>query len=249
MGSILFDFLTESVLFDPANLEDQYVGLSDSEIAGVLQRYREFCLSHREELLAEAVGTESGFHVFPGTHSVHLNLLKQSALYVERYVLSDPLFPLTEQEKPYDRAMRSYLGHEGPHRPDRARLAKAITQLKNLTPMIAANYVKCLPVSYLFESSEHLPVYYSETRFSDVLPADLLSFFRQHQRVHALRRDKNGWIGDPSAGVSRAIAIEFGDDFSAGMIYQLFEHEIESLDEAARTYTARISLPESPPAK
>jgi hypothetical protein len=32
-------------------------------------------------------------------------LLKQCALYVQRYVLSDPLFPLTEQETAHGRAM------------------------------------------------------------------------------------------------------------------------------------------------
>jgi hypothetical protein len=249
MGSILFDFLTESVLFDLGQLKDRYLGLPDSELIEILQRYRAFCLSHREELVAEAVDTKSGFHVFPGTHSVHPNLLRQSALYVERYVLSDPLFLLTDQEKPYGRAMRSYLGHDDPHRLDRMRIAEAVTQLKNLTPMIAADYVKFLPVSYLFESPKDLPIYYSKTRFSDVLPADLLSLFHQHKRVHALRRDKTGWIEDRSAHVSRGIAIEFGDDYSAGMMYQLFEQEIESFDEAARTYTGRISLPESPPAQ
>lgn len=137
MGSILFDFLTESVLFDPRHLKDQYVGLTDIEIGAVLRLYREFCLSHRDELIAEAVGTKSGFHVFPGTHSISPNLLKQSALYVERYVLSDPLFPLTEQEKPYGRAVRSYLGQDDPHQLGRIRLANAVAQLKNLTPMIA----------------------------------------------------------------------------------------------------------------
>lgn len=247
MGSILFDFLTESVLFDPGHLEDHYVRLADNEITGELQCYREFCLSHQEELVAEAVGTRSGFHVFPGTHWVHPILLKQSALYVERYVLSDPLFPLTEQEKPYGRAMRSYLGHDDPHRLDRDRLAEAVTRLIGLTPMIASDYVKCIPVSYLFEIPEHIPIYYSKTRFSEVLAPELLTFFQRHKSIQPLRLAGTGWIEDPSARVSRGIAVEFGDDDSAGMMYQLFEHEVESLDEATRTVTARIFLPESLP--
>jgi len=145
MGSILFDFLTESVLFDPGHIEDQYVSLPDGELTAVLQRYRDFCLSHQEELIAEAVGTRSGFHVFPGTEWVHPNLLKQSALYMDRYVLSDPLFPLTEQGNSYNRVMSSYLGYDDPYRLDKARVTLAVKRLKNLTSMIAADYVKCIP--------------------------------------------------------------------------------------------------------
>lgn len=249
MGSILFDFLTESVLFDPTHLEDEYRNLPDKEIEEILQRYREFCLSHREELVAEAVGKNSGFRVFPGTHLPDPRLLKQSALYVERYVLSDPLFPLSQTERSYDRTMRSYFGHDDPHRLDRTRLAAAVKELKSLTPMVAADYVKCLPVSHLFEPPEELPLYYSPNRFSDVLPAELFSFFHQHQDVRPLRRDETGWIEAPNAQVSRAIAVEFGDDHSAGMLYQLFEQEIENIDETARTYTVRLSFPDNPPTK
>jgi len=36
-------------------------------------------------------------------------------------------------------------------------------------------------------------------------------------------------------GASRDIAIEFGDDDSAGMMYQLFAQEVVSLDEPTRT--------------
>jgi hypothetical protein len=247
MGSILFDFLTESVLFESDHLEDKYVALPDRELTEALQGYRDFCLSHREELIAEAVGTRSGLRVFPGTHWVDPNLLKQSALYVERFILSDPLFPLTEQEKPSNRAMRSYLGHENPHRLDRARLAEAVAQLKELTPMIAADYVKCVPVSYLFEVPEEIPIYRSETHFSEVLHPDLLSFFRKNKSVQPLRRDGTGWVEDPRARVSRGISVWFGDDDSIGMMYQLFEQKIESLDEVSRTYSGRLCLPQNPP--
>jgi hypothetical protein len=115
--------------------------------------------------------------------------------------------------------------------------------------MITADYVKCIPVSYLFEVPEEIPIYYSKTRFSEVLQPDLLSFFQQYKSVQPLRRDGTSWVEDPSARVSRGISVWFGDDESVGMMYQLFEQNIESLDETTRTYTARVSLPESPPAE
>lgn len=247
MGSVLFDFLTESWLFHPEHVEEKFANVASGEIIKELQRYREFCLSHREELISEAVGAKSGFRIFPGAHSVDQRLLKQSALYVERYILADPIFPFTEQEKPYGRAMRKYLGEEDPHKLDRAELAEAILRLKSLTPMVAADYVKFIPVSYLFESPEELPLYYSKNRFSDVLPADLLSFFRQHKNVHILRKEKHGWIEDPTADLTRNIAIDFGDDRSGGMLFQLFDHEVSEFDEATGRYTARLSLPEELP--
>jgi hypothetical protein len=175
-----------------------------------------------------------------------LDLLKQSALYVERYVLADPLFPLTEAENDAARAMHSYLGGSKKGL-DRQALSQAVRSLKALTPMIAADYVKCLPVSFLFEVPEHLPIYFSENRFSEVLRSDVLSYFHEQATIQPLRRDGRKWVSDPGARVARGIAVRFGDD-SDEMIYQLFEQKVESLDEATRTYAARLTLPDTPPA-
>lgn len=166
MGSILFDFLAESVLFRERDLDEHYANVPEAELSAALQQYREFCLAHQRELMAEATGRANCFTLFPGMHPVPLDLLKQSALYVERYVLADPLFALTEAENDAGRAMRSYLGGGSKKGLDRQALSRAVRSLKGLTPMIAADYVKCLPVSFLFEVPEHLPIYFSENRLN-----------------------------------------------------------------------------------
>lgn len=246
LGSILFDFLTESVLFSPQGLAEDYASLPEAELSLALQDDREFCVTHQQELAAEAMSKRGSFTLFTGLHPVPLDVLKQSALYVERYVIADPLFPLTEPEHAVGRAMRSYLG-VCKERLDRAAISKAATGLRALTAMIAADYVKCLPVSFLFEVPEHVPIYFSENRFSDALRSDVLSFFHAQATVEPLRRDGAEWVTDPNASVAREIAVGFGDE-PGEMLYQLFEQKIEFLDEATGTYTANITLPDTPPA-
>jgi hypothetical protein len=243
MGSLLFDFLTESFLFKTDLIEEQFAGVDDKELAAELQRYRNYALSRREDLVAEAVDTGTGFRVFPGLSDVPLRHLKQTALYVERYVLKDPLFPFTEQETEPSRVMRSYLGHPNPHEIDRAQLAETLRYLRELTPMVAADYVKWLPVTYLFEPPTELPIHYSKSRFADELPAEMAKFFHDNAVVETLRRDEKGWISDKTLSPSRGIAISFRGDSEPGMMFQLFKSEVTSFDENTGQLTARVSLP------
>jgi hypothetical protein len=247
MGSLLFDFLTESLLFKPDLIDEQFAGIDDKDLSAELQRYREYCLSHREDLVAEAVGTRTGFRVFPGLDDVPLRHLKQTSLYVERYVLADPLFPFTEHETETARVMRSYLGHSNPHGINKAELAETLRRLRELTPMVAANYVKWLPLTYLFEPPTELPIYYSKTQFADELPTDMSKFFQNGAVVENLRRDKTDWVWDHTLATSRGIAVSFRGDSRPGMMFQLFEQEITNFDESTGKFTARISLPDALP--
>src|SRR5258706_12718918 len=101
MGTRIFDFLADSLLFDKTYLADAYSAIPERELRQELDRYREFCIDHRDELAAEVLKTDR-FRLFPGVErSTDLTLLKQTSLYVEQYLLDDPLFaaasPVLEQ--------------------------------------------------------------------------------------------------------------------------------------------------------
>ncbi len=248
MGSLLYDFLTESFLFRPALIESSFEGIRDAEITAELQRYREFCLNNLEKLQLEAGAPRSTLCVFAGQW-VNLQTLKQSALYIERYVLPDPLFALTPKRTQSSEAMRAYF--QLPQTAlDREALLRAVKYLKSLTPMVAADYVKLLPVSYLFEPPAQPPVYYSRNEFADILPPELASFLRERIRVNNLRKADDKWVVEDGLTPGRAIALQFTDDDSSRVFVQhLFEQKVLSFDDATRIVKFEQYLPESPPAK
>jgi hypothetical protein len=177
----------------------------------------------------------------------HSPRLKQMALYVDRCVLSDPLFPFTEQEGETARVVRTYLGDSTPREIDKAKLAETLGQLRELTPMVAAGYVKWLPLTYLFEPPGELPIYYSRARFADELPAQMVRFFHENAVVESLRLDERGWLSDGTLSPSRGIAISFRGDSGGGMVFHLSEQEVTSFDEKTGKFTARLRLPGEPP--
>lgn len=249
MGSIVFDFLTESFLFDENRIESAFAGQSDDEINAELRRYREFCLAHLGELEQEALRSKSALRVFAGVQRVSLRTLKQSAFYVEQYVLPDPLFVLTSESTHLDEGVRSYLGFQE-RTLNRAELATVLRYLRALTPMVAHDFVRFLPVSYLFEPPAETPICYSENYFDDVLPSEIMDFFRERAIVRSLRKANEGWLVEDKLSVGRAIAIQFRDhDSSKVFIQHLFEQEIVDWNRDTGIATFRMYLPDASPSR
>jgi hypothetical protein len=168
--------------------------------------------------------------------------LKQSALYIHQYVLPDPLFPFTKKRSETNNAIASYLGFKSDGL-DRHELVRAVKYLKTLTPMVAANYVKLLPVSILFEPPEQPPIYHSDNQFSDLLPSELLEFFRARAIVRSLRQVDKEWVVDNDLIIGRAITIEFRDHKSSDLKVQfLFQPEFTKLDDSGH-FGARLFIP------
>ncbi len=249
MGSIIYDFLTESFLFDQSRYDDEFKGLSDRDLIDELQRYREFCITRLDEITGEAVESPTAMRVFAGLKEVGFQTLKQSALYIHQYVLPDPLFPFSEKRPNIAAAAVSLLGYHNSDL-DRGSLVAALKRMKSLTPMVAANYVKFLPVSRLFEPPEETPLHYSPSQFSDILPPDTLRFLQEKAIVKSLRKhnDGEGWIVEECLNRGRAIVIDFKDDQDQhSHIYHYLEQDVLEIDENSRTVQFRLHLPPEPP--
>lgn len=249
MGSIIYDFLTESFLFDQTRYDDCFKSISDRDIVHELQKYREFCVKRLDEITSEAVGVPTAMRVFAGLKEVGFQTLKQSALYIHQYVLPDPLFPFSEKRPNISGPTSSLLGYKNSDL-DRGALVAALKRMKSLTPMVAANFVKFLPVSMLFEPQEETPVYYSPNQFSDILPPDTLRFLQERAIVRSLRKsdDGDGWIVEESLNRGRGIVIDFkGDQDKHSHIYHYWDQEVLKMDEDNRTFQFRLHMPPEPP--
>lgn len=250
MGSIVYDFLADSLLFDESLIADKYSRVPENEISKELQRYREFCLTVALELEAEVQANDSNLKFFSGIKRISIPLLKQSAFYVQQHVLYDPLFSLTHTPTEQSKAMNEFLGmRETPL--DKGELAKTIRYLKVLTPMVAADYVKLLPTSYLLEPPKEVPFTHSENRFRERIPESLHDFMHGHAIVESGQQVEGGGIAfDGRFEIGRLIGVRFKDhDFLDSFGYALTQQEVIKLDRETGYVEFGWTLPDSPPDK
>ena len=247
MGSKIYDFLTNSFLFDESLIREHFQSVAAIDIVNELQAYRQYCLSVTAELQQEVLSNTSNLKLFSGIKEVNLNLLKQSAFYVHQHVIYDPLFPLTETRTNESHVFAEFLG-VGKNGFDKVELARILSSLKKLTPMIAANYVKLLPTSYFFEAPKEIPITYSEKGFSERVPDSLSSFFHQNAVVHSGKRDERGIYFDGSFEPGRIISIAFKEHgFEDSHGYVLNEMEVLERDDESGMAKIRMYTPDHVP--
>lgn len=248
MGSVTFDFLTDSFLFKDALIQDEFRQIPEHEIIKELNSYREFCFSNILELENEVLINESNLKVVSEVEMPDLKLLKQSAFYVEQYVINDPIFSLGYKSNDFTKAMKSYLGlNREPI--NRSELAKVAKYVKALTPMVAANYVKFLPINHFLEPPEKLPILHSENLFSDVLPKPLIDFFIDNVIINSVERlpERPELIKLNDLQPCREIMFQFKNHMDRSYFYQLFQTELEILDIDQGEFQARMNLPDEVP--
>ncbi|MGK3981497.1 hypothetical protein WME99_00560 [Sorangium sp. So ce136] len=247
MGSILYDFLTESMLFDEERIQSRFADIPDAELRRELARYREHCLANLDELRRELADEAQALRVFSGPGRISKDDLARGALYLDTYVLDDPLFALTHEPSEMAQTMVRAIGVKGSEL-DRGKLCDALQFMRSVTPMVVADYVKFLPVSRIYEPPDEVHVNYSENYFSDVLPKSVLDFFHEHARVRSIARADVGWVVLSKLEPSRGISINFGDYRSdKAWIYHLQEMEVLHTDEATRQVRVALHIPETPP--
>ncbi|HEU5123207.1 MAG TPA: hypothetical protein VFW05_03990 [Verrucomicrobiae bacterium] len=249
MGSLLYDFLTDSFLFDQSARADSYSKWSDEELRKELTRYREYALGNLDKLSSEIAGSDSGLRVFHPDTGATIELLKQTALYVDQVVVADPLFEKTHQPSAVGNAMNQYLGFRKPEF-DRKRLVQSVAFLQDATPMVAGNFLKLLPTTYFSEPPAQPPIYYSENNYEDGIPAPILGFLRSKARVSSLEQIGSHWASRGDFYPCRAIDVMF-PGHERGMMYYLFEQEVLKTYEVGGNQMAefRQYLPKEPPSK
>ena len=246
MGSIVYDFLTESFLFNESAIEDNFHSFTENEIKSELRKYREFILKNIENIEQEIINNVSELKVLSSVRKVSLNHLKQSSFYIEQYILNDPLFPFTHVESESSTAIKKY--HQAMDFFDLEGLVAAIRFLKSISFLVATDYVKILPISYLHEPPDELPILMSDNLFSDVLPKNILEFFHNNVKVQSMRMNGNLFTLENSLYPCRSIHINFPkDEFIYSRFYNLFESEVLKFDKETRKFHTRQYIPSIPP--
>ena len=248
MGSTVYSFLSDSFLFNREALEDQYASFTDAQLQSELAEYRAHVLSKLDELKSEISTTQGRLKFLAERDHFSTRRLMQSALYLDQVILPDPLFPLTERESPNSRVMNRFHNMAVEDTVDRGQLASAATKMRDLTPMVTANYVKFFPLSYFSEPDDKTPLTYSETGFADVLPAKILDQYRRHAEVRSLIKEEKGLIVSDVLEVGRRIAVQFRGHYrDETMLFELFRTRDVSSREEDNILSVAMDLPEEPP--
>lgn len=248
MGSITYGFLADSILFHEKNLKNSFKDIPVDRIEKEIQEYRNFCIKNFDDLINEIKGRDSFLKVFSHQGETPLNLLKQTALYIDQFIIPDPIFALSEKRSEASKASSEYLGFEQIYF-DKDRLAKSAKFLKEITPMIAADYVKIFPKSFYFERPEGIPFTMPKDYHNNILPRDILDFLKSRTSVKSLQKsDRGGWRVLDELLPCRSIIIDFEDEeIVKSMVFYLFQTEV--LDYNVETGIVKFSqtLPDTVP--
>ena len=247
MGSATYDFLADSFLLNEDNIENKYADYTVDQLEAELQKYRQHCLHNYDVLRDEVTERESPLKVFSSIEKVNFNLLMQPGLYLDQFVIYDPLFKFTETESEVSRIASEYLGFKEKTL-NKSELAKTCAFLKKITPMIVADYVKILPRSYHFEAPATLTINLPKNYYNDILPKEILGYFYKHANVRSMLREDKGWRIEDTLYPCRGINIDFADyNAERTFIYHLWEMIIDSVNEEDGTAKFRQILPDTPP--
>ena len=159
MSHTAFDFLSDSLLFEQEHIATKYAAVPDAELWTELEKYRAHVLARAEDLLAETASVEGTLSVYFDTSSRALptvELLKQCALYFDRAVVDDPIFPLTRQSPASAAAIGEYLGFSAPEL-SRDGLSSAAAFMRTVRSMTAGQFLKFVPISAVLEPPDKTP--------------------------------------------------------------------------------------------
>lgn len=245
MGTIPYNFLVDSVLFNDKEIDNSYDSLSDNEIDKVLQDYREYCLKNISEMTSEITRNKSSLKVLSSLEKTHFDTLKQSALYFDQFIIYDPLFKFTQIENETSKVITKYLGFDKKGI-NRKELVSTVKFLKAITPMIAADFVKILPLSYNFEPSKNVEVNIPINYYAEILPSEILEYFKNKAIVKSMDQVNGAWRILDKNDLTPGLFITFDNlNENTGSIFHYFEQVVDETEDPTK-YLSRIKLAKSP---
>ncbi len=249
MAFYSYEFLSQSLLFDPSLVKDDFRTVSDSELKKELEKYREHSLKHLNS--EEICGDNSVLRLLGSKSFSSINNLKQAALYLDQVILPDPIFSFSVDRGNISSSMSEYLGFDKNDEINKSKLSKVIKFLWELKSLVVGHYVKLYPISYFSEGPiKHFPINYSSDQYQNSLPRELLKFYRNNVSVNSLTKIDRGFKVEEYLKLGRSIGVEFKNDSNTELqIYNLFQQEVLSMDEETRVATFKMTLPNEPPSK
>lgn len=249
MANTAFDFLIESFLFDERYIEDNFRRVSEQELSSELQKYREHIQENYIDVVDE-IQNKSDLNVTIESAGELPNeqLLKQLALYMDRVVISDPIFEFAQTKSDMHIPMSKLMDVNPNIEVDRVRLARKAKYMKRTTPLVATQFVKYAPISLIHEPPKELPILYSSDNFSSELSEDLYTFFYKNAKVSnvIIKDGIMSYKENDKLSLGTTIAIDFDSEhIRKGHIYQFMASKIHNLDEKTGRFEIMQYIPDS----
>jgi hypothetical protein len=250
MSKKCLDFLFGSFLYSPSACASEYGSFSEKEIYDALQEYREYVISNMEEIQHEIRGDKNKLNVVLESCKAlpTEDVYKQLVLYMDQVVIADPLFNMTESRAPFSDAAGQLLGLSPPSQTNKKELCEAISYIQNIEELITSGFVVMLPLSLMHEGPKNIPITFSPTAYSDVIPKSILEYFRSIAVVRNLIPSEKGLqvVTDKPLELGTRILVEFhDDDLLTGSLYQYINSKVIDYDEETGKATFAFRLADS----
>ena len=250
MANTAFDFLTSSFLFDDRYISDEYRNLAEKELVFELSKYRDYIEKNFEQILEEVRDDkEMNISIEAIDDLPDEKLLKQLALYLDKVVISDPIFGIALQNDDNCHMPIGDLMHLKTKRGiNRSGLANAAKYMKWSAPLVATQFVKYVPVALLHEVPKELPILYSEDGFSSELSKELYQFFYDRVKVSNVRivDGQMRYCPKEKLQLGTTIAIDFDNEHTRlGHIFQFMQSKIVNLDEKTGRFEMLQYIPDT----
>lgn len=259
MSKNLYDYLHDSLLFRDDMLDTSFDGVSDKQLRAELRRYRAHVESRGNDILQEAAAPDSELSAYCEGRVGLLPpdvTLKRAALYLERIILGDPLFPLTWEESTAAKSMRPLLGFSDEEPIAREHVVAACRYMKRVVPLVAGNFLKFVPSMRLDDPQPYVPLTLPENWNADILPEPLMTWLRAHAIVRGAKRGPDRVLSietrrDPTKPLApcRCIVVDFPGlmQENRAFVYHLHQAEFVKIEEESGQFQALITLPDEPP--
>jgi hypothetical protein len=249
MSNVAFDFLTESFLFDEKYIEEGFRRVSDQELFLELQKYRKHIQENYISIIEETQDeNELNVTIESSGKLPDERLLKQLALYIDKVIISDPIFELTSTKSGIHTQMSNLMGIPDNNEVDRIRLAQSAKYMKWTTSLVVAQFIKYLPISLIHEPPKDLPILYSTDNFSSELSEELYNFFYENVKVNNVTRE-NGimrYRESDKLSLGTTIAVNFDrEHIRKGHIYQFTSNKICNFDEKTGRFKMMTYIPDT----
>jgi hypothetical protein len=226
MANASFDFLADSFLLNNNCIDNGYKDFSETVIISTLQEYRKHCLNNLSDLTNNVRANQSELKVVARNQYIDPVKILQSALYLESYVVYDPLFDLSSPDDKVQKTATEFFNEDNNRVPLRQHILNTIVQIKQLQPLVVGGFVKMLPMSYYFEPADEKPIYFASPKFDNAvsdIDSDTKDYFLNNKRLTLYLRNNGRWETASNAESSRRINVRYGDYDGSGLDFYYFD--------------------------
>ena len=112
--------------------------------------------------------------------------------------------------------------------------------------MIAANFVKILPLSKPFEPPKDIPLNLPINYYADELPKELMLYCRERAIIKSMKQVEKGWQILDEQDLTPGLFVTFQDiESNKGMIYNYFHQEFERTEDPNK-FRVKMKLADYP---